>query len=59
METNELKKIWQTLSDEKLIDKSIAKENIERIIKVKSSKTIEKLNKKLRFDYLISSSKMQ
>lgn len=54
METNELKKIWQTLSDEKLIDKSIAKENIERIIKVKSSKTIEKLNKKLRFDYLIN-----
>ncbi|NQT76371.1 MAG: hypothetical protein HQ565_01570 [Bacteroidetes bacterium] len=54
METNELKKIWQTLSDEKLIDKSIAKENIERIIKAKSSKTIEKLNKKLRFDYLIN-----
>jgi len=54
METNELKKIWQTLSNEKLIDKSIAKENIERIIKAKSSKTIEKLNKKLRFDYLIN-----
>ncbi len=54
METNELKKIWQTLSDEKLIDKSIAKENIERIIKLKSSHTIEKLNKKLKFDYLIN-----
>jgi hypothetical protein len=52
METNELKKIWQTLSNENLIDKSIAKENIERIIKLKSSKTIEKLSKKLRFDYL-------
>ena len=51
METNELKKIWQTLSNENLIDKSIAKENIERIIKLKSSKTIEKLSKKLRFDY--------
>jgi hypothetical protein len=52
METNELKKIWQTLSNENLIDKSIAKENIERIIKQKSSKTIERLSKKLRFDYL-------
>ncbi len=54
METNELKKIWQTLSDKKLIDKSIAKENIERIIKLKSSKTIEKLSKKLKSDYLIN-----
>ncbi len=52
METNELKKIWQTLSDENLIDKSIAKENIERIIRMKSSKTIERISKKLRFDYL-------
>jgi len=52
METNELKKLWQTLSNENLIDKSIAKENIERIIKQKSSKTIKKLSKKLRFDYL-------
>lgn len=54
METNELKRIWQTLSNEKLIDKSIAKENIERIIKEKSSKTIKKLNNKLRFDFLIN-----
>ena len=54
METNELKNIWQTLSNENLIDKSIAKENIERIIKLKSCKTIEKLNNKLRFDYLIN-----
>lgn len=53
METNELKKIWQTLSNEKLIDKSIAKENIERIIKLKSSKTIERLTKKLKYDYII------
>lgn len=51
METNELKKIWQSLSNENLIDKSIAKESIERIIKLKSSKTIEKLSKKHRFDY--------
>lgn len=54
METNELKKIWQTLSNEKLIDKSIAKENIERIIQLKSSKTIERLTKKLKSDLLIT-----
>jgi len=54
METNELKNIWQTLSNENLIDKNIAKENIERIIKLKSCKTIEKLNNRLRFDYLIN-----
>ena len=54
METNELKRIWQTLSNEKLIDKSIAKENIERIIKAKSSRTIKKLNKKLQFDFIIN-----
>lgn len=54
METNELKKIWQTLSNEKLIDKSIAKENIARIIKLNSSKTIEKLSKKLKSDYLFN-----
>jgi hypothetical protein len=54
METNELKRIWKTLSNEKLIDNSIAKENIERIIKAKSSKTIEKLNKKLKFDFSIN-----
>ena len=51
METNELKNIWQTLSNENLIDKNIAKENIERIIRLKSSSTIERLSKKLRFDY--------
>ena len=52
MESNELNKIWQTLSNENLIDKSIAKENIDRIIKQDSSKTIAKLSKKIKFDYL-------
>lgn len=52
METNELKNIWQTLSNENLIDKSIARENIERIIQQKNSRTIAKLSKKLRFDYI-------
>jgi hypothetical protein len=51
METNELKIIWQTLANEKLIDKKLADENIERIISVKSSNTIAKLNKKLMFDF--------
>ncbi|MBN2648350.1 MAG: hypothetical protein JXR50_01265 [Prolixibacteraceae bacterium] len=54
MESSELNKIWQTLSNENLIDKSIAKESIERIIKQDSSKTIAKLSKKIRFDYLIN-----
>lgn len=54
MEINELKNIWQTLSDEKLIGKSIAKENIERIIKLNSSKTIGKLTKKLKSDYVLN-----
>jgi hypothetical protein len=52
MESRELNKIWQTLSNENLVDKSIAKENIERIIKKESSKTIAKLSKKIKFDYL-------
>lgn len=52
MESSELNKIWQTLSNENLIDKSIAKENIDRIIKQDSSKTISKLSKKIKFDYL-------
>lgn len=51
METNELKNIWRTLAKEKLIDKEIARENIQRIITLKSSKTVEKLSKKLKFDY--------
>jgi len=51
METNEIKKIWQTLSNENLIDKTIAKENIERIITKKSSNLMIKLSKKLKLDY--------
>lgn len=51
MESSELNKIWQTLSNENLIDKRIAKENIQCIIRQDSSKTIAKLSKKIRFDY--------
>lgn len=54
METNELKIIWQTLVKEKLIDKELAKENIERIITLKSSKLVENLSGKLRKDYLMN-----
>ena len=54
MELNELKHIWQTLSDEKLIDKKIAEENIERITQIKSSKTVGKLTRKIRNDYWIT-----
>ena len=52
MESSELNKIWQTLSNENLIDKSIAKDNIDRIIQQDSSKTIAKLSKKITFDYM-------
>lgn len=52
MESSELNKIWQTLSNENLIDKCIAKDNIDRIIQQDSSKTIAKLSKKIRFDYM-------
>lgn len=52
MESSELNKIWQTLSNENLIDKSIAKDNIDRIIQQDSSKTIAQLSKKIRFDYM-------
>lgn len=51
METNELKLIWQTLAKEKLIKKELAEENIERIIALKCSDTVTKLNKKLKTDF--------
>lgn len=54
METNELKNIWETLANEKIIGKKLADENIERIISLKSSKTIEKLHQKLKFDYIVN-----
>lgn len=51
METDELKYIWKTLADNKLIEKELAEENIERIISLKSSNIIAKLNKKLKIDF--------
>lgn len=48
METNELKRIWQALSEEELVSESLAKENIERLISQKGSNLIISLTKKLR-----------
>jgi len=54
METNELQLLWQTLANEKLIGKELARENIERIITQKSSRTIARLNRKLKNDYILN-----
>jgi hypothetical protein len=54
METNELQLLWQTLANEKLIGKELARENIERIITQKSCKTIDRLNRKLKNDYWLN-----
>ncbi len=48
METNELKNIWNTLANEKIIGKELAEENIERIILKQSGHIISKLDKKLK-----------
>lgn len=53
METNELKNIWKTLADEKLIEKELAEENIERIISSQSVNTIKKLDKKTKRNGII------
>jgi hypothetical protein len=53
METDELKKIWQTLADNKLIDRQIAKENINQIIAKKGNGTINKMLRKSLFDYYL------
>ena len=48
METNELKNIWETLANEKIIGKELAEENIERIIRTQSSHIINKLERKTK-----------
>jgi len=53
METAELKKIWNILAENKLIDKNLAKENIMQIISKKGSGIIHKMIKKAKFDYYI------
>lgn len=54
METNEFKRIWQALTEQKLVSENLAKENIERIISQKSSSLMTSLTKKLKSDYIIN-----
>jgi hypothetical protein len=53
METNELIKIWNTLAENKLINKELAKENILQIISKKGGGIIHKMIKKANFDYYL------
>ena len=53
MEDDKLKKIWNTLAEEKLIDKSIAKENILLIITQKGNGVISKMEQKLKLDIYV------
>jgi hypothetical protein len=53
METNELRNIWKTLADKKLIGRELAEENIERIISTQSGNIIKKLDKKTRCNGII------
>lgn len=51
METNELKKIWKILVENKLIDKNLAKENILQIISKKGNGIISKMKRRSKIDY--------
>jgi hypothetical protein len=48
METTELIKIWNTLSENKLIDKSLAQENILQLITKKGAGLLDKLSLKIK-----------
>ncbi len=51
MEANELKNIWNALSENNLIDEQLAKENIIKIITNKGAGLFNKMKKKIRIDY--------
>jgi len=51
METSELKKIWNTLAEKQLIDQDIAKENILEIITKEGNGIINRMKRKINFDY--------
>jgi hypothetical protein len=53
MENNELKKIWNTLAENKLIDSELAKENILKIITKKGNGIISKMLRKSKIDYYV------
>jgi hypothetical protein len=48
METDELKKIWNILAENKLIDKSLAQENILQLITKKGVGLLDKLSLKIK-----------
>ncbi len=51
METIELKKIWNTLAEKKLIDQDLAKENILEIISKEGNGIINRMKRKINSDY--------
>ncbi len=51
METSELKKIWNTLAEKQLIDQDLAKENILEIITKEGNGIINRMKRKINFDY--------
>ncbi len=53
METNELKNIWNALAKKNLIDKQLAKENINQIITKKGFGIFSKMKKKVSIDYWV------
>lgn len=54
METDELKHIWKTLADKNLVEKELARENIQRILNNRSSGIISKFEKIFNRDILIT-----
>ena len=53
METNELKNIWNTLSENNLVDEQLAKESINKIVKNKGAGLFVKMKKKVLVDYWV------
>ncbi|TKG97450.1 hypothetical protein EYV94_03210 [Puteibacter caeruleilacunae] len=53
MENNELKNIWNALSENDLIDEKLAKENINRIVTSKGAGLFVKMKKKVLIDYWV------
>jgi hypothetical protein len=54
METNEIKLIWKTLAENKLVDEELARENIQRILANRSSGILKKFVKIINRDILIT-----
>ena len=53
METNELRNIWQTLADENLIEKELARENILQLLSKKGAGIIQNLTSKIRKEIVL------